>query len=218
MEDNDNMTFVNYTGHSDVEGRHGTGNIAGRVNYYAFVHLINITVYGQAYAKNGKEPRCEGIVIGHIYAAKEVKMINISVPQARVLSREFNVGVQGLLMGKHVSMKATLKNWVIGYAERIFIRGYPESNAGGIGTLFAYADGGKYYVSNIVMHTRYSNYRSPTSNVKKVVGGICGYVRRGSMRVTNVTMDFLSTALQNVGLIVGHVRVDGSLTISLVRS
>lgn len=50
--DGDNMTFVNYTGRSDVIGQHGTGNVAGKVNYYAYVHLINITVMGKASASD----------------------------------------------------------------------------------------------------------------------------------------------------------------------
>lgn len=36
---------------------------------------------GKAYASTAKdEPRCEGIVIGHICGAQSVKMINIFVP------------------------------------------------------------------------------------------------------------------------------------------
>lgn len=123
------MTFVNFTGRADVVGQHGTGTLAGKVNYYSFINLINITSYGRAEASDKKvpkkEPRCEGIIIGHISGAQIVKMVNIFVPQARVLSRQHNVGVQGLLIGSKGMVLATLENWTIGFAERVFIQGYP---------------------------------------------------------------------------------------------
>ena len=34
----------------------------------------------------GREPRCEGIIIGHIFDPISVNMTNMSVPQARVYS------------------------------------------------------------------------------------------------------------------------------------
>lgn len=103
--DGNNMTFVNYTGRSDVTGQHGTGNIAGKIGYYSYIHLVNITVMGKAYGSEGAdEPRCEGIVIGHINDGLSAVMYNISVPQARILSRQFNVGVQGLLIGENGKM------------------------------------------------------------------------------------------------------------------
>ena len=209
------MTFVNFTGRSDVLGQHGTGTVAGKVNYYAYIHLINITTYGKAYAStnssDSKEPRCEGIIIGHICGAQEVNMINVFVPQARVLSRQFNVGVQGLLIGSMGEVDVTLKNWTIGFAERILIKGYPWTKNGGIGTLFAYADEGNYKISNIVMHTRYKNNDdyfgvplAPNLNVPVVVGGICGYTYQSTLKIKNVLIDFLATYLTNAGLIAGN--------------
>ena len=223
-DENHNMTFVNYTGRSDVVGQHGTGNVAGKVNYYAHVNLINITVMGMASASDrpvkDKEPRCEGIIIGHIFGAKTATMINVSVPQARVLSQQFNVGVQGLLMGAYGSITVVLKNWVVGYAERVFIQGYPISENGGIGTLFAYAQNGYYEVKNIVMHTRYANKAGTvgSSNIPKVIGGICGLVDSATLRITNVTMDFLSTYIINAGLIAGQQMAGGIIFISGVKS
>lgn len=78
------MTFAHFVGRADVVGQHGTGTLAGKVNYYGFIHLIDITAYGRAEASNKevkeKEPRCEGIIIGHISGAQIVTMINIFVP------------------------------------------------------------------------------------------------------------------------------------------
>ena len=85
------------------------------------------------------------------------------------------------------------------------------SKNGGIGTLFAYAEDGIYLITSIKMHTRYSNvdksgkFTVPASyNVPMVVGGICGYSVRAIMLIVDVVIDFLSTALQNVGLIMGN--------------
>ena len=124
-------------------------------------------------------------------------MTNIFVPQARVLSREFNAGVQGLLVGSNGVLFAFLTNWTIGFAERIHVLGHPKSMAGALGTLFAYADEGSYIIENIRMHTRYSNINkagdmpvAPVLNSFKTVGGICGYANKSTLFITNMVMDF----------------------------
>ena len=56
------------------------------------------------------------------------------------------------------------------------------------------------------MHTRYKNVkgRLASSNVPVVVGGICGYTYQAKLYITNVIIDFLSTAIKNAGLIAGN--------------
>lgn len=51
-----------------------------------------------------------------------------------------------------------------------------------------------------------------------VVGGICGYSVRSIMLVVDVVIDFLSTALQNVGLIMGNKDMFTLIYIWKVRS
>lgn len=220
--DGNNMTFVNYTGRSDVSGQHRTGNIAGKINYYSYVHLVNITVMGRAYASvEKKEPRCEGIVIGHVYDVLSALMYNVSVPQARILSRQYNVGVQGLLMGAHGPSRFELKNWTIGFAERVFVQGNITTSGGGVGTLFAYAEMGTYEVENVIMHTRYSNIPAVPADANPVMraGGICGHVKpTAKLFIRDVVIDFLSTDITNAGLIAGTVYPLGVLQIHRVRS
>ena len=115
---------------------------------------------------------------------------------------------------------AVMTNWQIGFAERVFIQGYPVTKNGGIGTLFAYADEGLYIITAIKMHTRYSNIASkvPNYNVPVVVGGICGYSTKSFLFIIDVVIDFLSTAITNAGLIMGNKDVATIIYIWKVRS
>lgn len=70
------------------------------------------------------------------------------------------------------------------------------------------------------MHTRYANKKGTvgSSNSPKVIGGICGYVEDATLRITNVTMDFLSTYILNAGLIAGSQFSGGIIFINGVKS